>query len=289
MKIHVLPVPDVFRPGRQPFRYPKHNRDFGVEQDFFEYLLQRPHLLTDDPDEAQWHYLPVFWTRWHLNHDYGKHGREELQKAMDRVMRDDKKTFTICQYTDGPLVEIGRATQFLASRKTSEGRDVPLLSSPHRKPLWTPRKKYIASFVGRISTHPVRSRMADALRQSSNVLVFDGDRGTRFFVRTTLASYLALAPRGYGGSSFRFFEALQLGVAPVLIGDLDTRPFKDFIDWGAISFYVSEPEKLPNLLSSLDREQVVQMGQHGAKIYQDHLAFGRWGELALRELEQVPS
>lgn len=287
MKVHVLPVPKVLRPGAQPFRYPKHNQDFGIEQDFFEYILGSPHLLTDDPDEASWHYLPVFWTRWHLNHDYAKHGREELQEAVDRVMRDDSKTFTICQYDDGPLTDVGRTVQFLASRKTPEGRDVPLLSSPHKKLFWNPRKKYLASFVGRVSTHPVRARMTEALRKQSNVFIFDGDRGPRFFVRRTMASYLALAPRGYGGSSFRFFEALQLGVVPLLIGDLDTRPFKRFIDWASCSFYVSDPEKLHAFINTLYPDRLIDMGRCGAEMYRNCLTFGKWCGFVLRELEQM--
>jgi len=287
MKIHVLPVPQVLRPSAQPFCYPKHNQDYGVEQDFFEYVVGSPRLLTDDPHEANWHYLPVFWTRWHLNRDYAKHGREELQEAVDRVMQDDGKTFTICQYDDGPLTDVGRAIQFLASRQTPEGRDVPLLSSPHKKPFWNPRKKYLASFVGRVSTHPVRARMAEALHGLSNVFIFDGDRGPRFFVRRTMASYLALAPRGYGGSSFRFFEALQLGVVPLLIGELDTRPFKRFIDWELCSFYTSDPENLAAFMDTLDPDRLIDMGRRGAEMYRDCLAFGKWCGFVLRELEQM--
>lgn len=286
MKIHLLPVPERLRPSTQPFRYPRHNQDYGVEQDFYDYLAANRPLLTDDPREADWHYLPVFWTRWHLNHDYGKHGQEELQQAVSGILQDDAKTFTICQYDDGPMADLGRTVQFLASRKTGQGRDIPLLASPHRRPFWTPSKRYLASFVGRISTHPVRPRMAEALNGRRDVLIYDGDRGPGFFVRKTLGSYLALAPRGYGGSSFRFFEALQLGVVPILIGDLDTRPLKRSIDWDSCSFYVSDPAKLPSLIDSLDRERLVAMGQHGAEVYRERLAFGKWCRFVLDELEK---
>jgi hypothetical protein len=37
------------------------------------------------------------------------------------------------------------------------------------------------------------------------------------FINTTLESKFALAPRGYGRGSFRFFECFQLGTIPIYI------------------------------------------------------------------------
>ena len=286
MTVYILPIPDALRPSAQPFQYPKHNADYGVEQDFYEYATRRTDLFTKNPEQAEWHYLPAYWTRWHLNHDYGRQGVDELQRLVDGVVCDDEKTFAICQYDDGPLVNLGKTSLFLASRKSAEGLDIPLLSSPHRKPFWLPGKRYTASFAGRIDTHPVRRRMLESLSKRSDIAIVDGDRGARYFVRLTLASYSALAPRGYGGSSFRFFEAMQLGVVPILIGDIDTRPFKQFIDWASCSFYVDEPAALPELLDSVDRPTLLNMGKRAAEIYRDHIAFGKWCGYVIRELEQ---
>ena len=222
-----------------------------------------------------------------MNHDYGRTGLDDLRKYVDRAIRDDKKTFTICQYDDGPLVDLGDTRVFLASRKAGEGSDIPLLSSPHKKPLWPIRKKFKASFAGRIATHPIRSQMAEALRHRSDVAIVDGDHGARFFVRLALSSYAALAPRGYGGSSFRFFEAMQLGVAPILIGQFDTRPFKKYIDWAGCSFFVSEPSSLPELLDSVDESTLLDLGGKAAAVYGTQLAYGKWCELVIRELEEI--
>jgi hypothetical protein len=287
MRIYVLPVDERFRPGSQPFRYPSHNRDYGVEQDFLGYLEKESSLLTSRPDAADWHYLPIFWTRWHLNHDYARSGLEELQREVDRVLLDDKKTITVCQYDDGPLADLGDAVQFLASRRTHVGLDIPLLSAPHRRPLFPPRKTCLASFVGRLSTHPIRGQMAETLRHRDDIVLVDGDRGTRFFVRQSLASRLVLAPRGYGGSSFRFFEAMQLGVPPILVGDLDTRPFKRQIEWDTCSFYAPDSAALGGILDRATAQPLSRMGEAGARTYREHLAFGKWGELVIRELESL--
>jgi hypothetical protein len=285
MKIHVLPLPDSMRPSQQPFRYPAGNDDYGVEQEFLDWLNEHPELTTTDPQTADFHYLPVFWTRYHLNHNYGKDGQEALKDAVTKSIRDDAKTFTICQYDDGPLIDLGRAVLFLASRKTPDGIDIPLLRAAHHLPFWKPAKKYLASFVGRLGTHPMRQTMANAVQGQKNILIADGDRGVRFFVRTTLASYAVLAPRGYGGSSFRAFEAMQLGIAPFVIGDLDTRPFRSFVDWDSFGFYTSDPARIPETLAGIGEARLLDMGHRAHDVYERQFAQRRWCPYVIEELK----
>src|SRR3954469_9546089 len=98
MKFHVLQVDPALQPASQPFTYPDHNPDYGVEQDFVSWLARHPEHRTDEARNADWHVLPVFWTRWHLNHDYGRTGVDELQRLVDQAIIDDERTFTVCQY-----------------------------------------------------------------------------------------------------------------------------------------------------------------------------------------------
>jgi hypothetical protein len=284
MRIHVLPVSAALQPTTQPFRYPAHNADFGVEQDMLRWLNEHPESLTDDPDDADWHYLPVFWTRWHLNHDYGRTGRDELATLVAAAVADDRRTFTVCQNDDGPLVDLGRSVLMLASRKSADGIDIPLLSSAHRRPRLPVRARWRASFVGRLDTHPIRREMAKALEGDDEVRVLDGEHGTRRFVRTTLASKVVLSPRGYGGSSFRIYEAAQLGRVPLLLGDLDTRPFKSALNWSSFSLYTDDPSQLPALIRSVDTASLDAMGRAASKAWEAHLTFGRWCHHALDEL-----
>ena len=287
MKIYILPLEKQFLPQNQPLRYPSHNDDYGVEQDFLKYLNKNPDILTFTAEEADWHYLPIYWTRWHLNHDYAKTGLAELQQAASQIIFKDQKTFTICQYDDGPLVDLGLTTIFLASRKTSAGIDIPLLCSPHRLPFFKPSKKYLTSFIGRLSTYPVRQQVFDKVKGRNDVYFFDGDQGTRFYVQKMLQSQVALCPRGYGGSSFRFFEAMQLGITPFLIGDFDTRPFKKYIDWDEISFCLSSADGINDILDSLDETVTRQMGKQAAKIWHQELTYQCWCKYVLKELEAL--
>lgn len=310
MKFYILPVGKKFQPGPSSQRAPLHNRDYGIEQDFLLYLQQRKDLLCQDPKKADWHYLPIFWTRWHVAHDRGRKGISQLQKEVDKQMIEDRKSFTICQRADGPLVKLGQTLKFLASRKTDSGLDVPLLSNPHKKPFFEPSKKYLASFIGHLSTHPIRQKMAESLEGQNDIYIFDGlkssrffiervfekhiplfpKKGSRFFVRKMLESYIALCPRGYGGSSFRFYEAMQLGITPFLIGDVDTRPFKKFINWDTMSFYSKTVSGLNDRLNELrndDLKRVLSMGKRVAEFWKKNLTYQRWCYYLIKELEEL--
>ena len=284
LKIHILRVPQVLQPDSQPFHFPRHNRDYGVEQDFLEYLGGQSALLSDSSANADWHYLPVYWTRWHLNHAYGTQGRDELQAMVADCIVDDAKTFTICQYSDGPLVELGRTILFLASRKGAEGIDIPLLCSPHKRPLFgAGPKKYLASFMGRLDTHPIRQEMADALSGRPDIFIQGTDAGTKLFVKTILQSFVSLCPRGHGGSSFRFFESMQLGVVPFLLSDIDTRPFKNQIDWNRCSLCTDSLSKMRSILDSIDKSEFDSMGRHAFQIWKS-ITFQKWCGYAIQEL-----
>ena len=165
MKIYILNINSCLRPDNQPFLYPKHNNDYGVEQDFYNFISTNNSFITDDPTEADWHYLPVYWTRWHLNHDYGMFGKDTLSAEVSNSIIDDLKTFTICQYDDGPLIDLGRTTQFLSSRKVNNGLDIPLLCKLHKKPFFSTKKRNLASFIGRVSTHPIRMELFEKLKK----------------------------------------------------------------------------------------------------------------------------
>ncbi|MDN5940315.1 MAG: glycosyltransferase family 47 protein [Nitrospira sp.] len=284
MKIFVLPVHSEAKPPSQGFKYPHHNEDYGVEQDFLKFLNEHRELTAPSSQQADWHYLPVFWTRWHLNHDYGTRGIEELRRYVDDAILDDSRTFTVCQYDDGPLVPIGRTLQFLAARRTEVGIDIPVLCSPHRRPFFMPKKRYQASFVGRLTNHPLRGQMAEILKDRPDVVIRDEDIGTKEFVKMMLQSYLALSPRGYGGTSFRLFEAMQLGIAPVFISDKDSRPFGRYLPWDEASIYVKDPEHLNAVLDGRSEKELLQMGVRAAELYKHHLAYQKWCPYVLKIL-----
>jgi len=296
MKIYILPIDKRFQPESQKYMFPKHNKDFGVEQDFYNYLLASK-MIVNNPQEADWHYLPIFWTRWHVNHDFGQYGLEELQKEVSRVILDDKKTFTICQYDDGPLVNVGETTNFLSARIRNSGIDIPILSSLHKKPFLKQKKKYLTSFIGNFESHIIRQEIADLLSKREDVSIIDTrknkrsiwnrvfpNRYTNIFIKMVLQSYISLCPRGSSGSSFRSYESMQLGVVPFFIGDIDVRPFKKFINWDEISFYSDNAQDVVRIIDSVSKEQLISMGEKSKKVYEEKLTYGKWCPFVIKEL-----
>lgn len=283
MKVYIQPVIKDFQPDGIAQPYPQYNSQYGVEQDMVEYLNSH-NLTTPNKEDADWIYLPIFWTRWHVNHTWSSWGRDILQNYVNSLeIGDGKNVFTVCQYDDGPIANIGNATTFLSSRKTAYGIDIPLLASP----LQTTKKwadKYIfASFSGLFSTHTMRYRMANSLRDSQDVFLYDGNYGTEHFITLMENSQIALCPRGYGGSSFRFYEAMQLGAIPFLIGDIDTRPFKQFIDWDSCSFYLDNPDKTAEFLKNIDTSKLEAMSNNLVEVW-EKIKYGKWCEYAIAQL-----
>jgi hypothetical protein len=297
MKIYILNVPALLQPSKQLFAYPSHNKDYGVEQDLLVWLKKQGHLLTTDPDQADWHYLPVYWTRWHIDHKFAANGEglDELQTEVDKVLLDTDKTFTVTQFDGGTLLKLGKTIEFTAARTTNTGIDIPILCSPHKKPFLPIKKKYLGTFNGTFFTHPIRDEMKDRFGSNTDILV-QSTLPTRFYKRwfwaksfnvNTISSYIALCPRGTSSNSFRFYEAMQLGTAPCLIGDIDSRPFKDFIPWDDMSYYASSVDELETLLSGLDKKEAIEKGKKAYRYWKNELYYQKWCKYVIKELERL--
>ena len=296
MKIYILNIPPALQPPKQNFQYPAHNRDYGIEQDFLIWLKKQKDILTNNPNEADWHYLPVFWTRWHINHNFAEKGEglAQIHAEVDKVIIDDAKTFTISQFDGGTLINTGKTIVFTGARTTNPGIDIPILCSKHKKPPLPIRKKYLASFNGTFDTHPVRMEIQNKYKDSDDVLV-EGGVPTRFYKRwfwaknfnlNTLASYIALCPRGTSCNSFRFFEAMQFGVAPCLIGDQDVRPFKKFIQWDEMSYYAASIDELDDVLRYMNKKEAIEKGKKAYQYWKNEIYYQRWCKYVLMELDE---
>ena len=298
MKIYIVKIDKRLMPKSQKIRFPKHNDDYGIEQDFLSFLESNQKYVTTNYEEADWCYLPIYWTRWKLNNDYGKKNNDFIDSAINNLKYQKNRTFTVCQYADGPGVPLDGVRIYLASRNKTNGFDVPLLCRPHSlntssyltkfsklfstKP--NNKKKYKASFRGRYSTHPIRGLMAKELKLFKNVLIKEKSVSSRAFAKEILQSEIALCPRGHGGDSFRFYEAMQLGVAPLFIGDIDTRPFKSQIDWNKCSFYTSSIEEVKFIINSYSKEELLKIGKKANEVYNSQLKFGMWCKCLIKEL-----
>lgn len=277
--MNILPVDRKFQPGKTNLVAPAHNADYGIEQDFHKWAKARP-------EEAEgWDYLPFYWNRAYVNWNWGQDGLGDIQREIERLVSRDRPTFTVCEYDVRDMQSFdlcGMVVMTASRRNESDDVDVPLLCSLHQK-TGDHENKWKASFVGNLQTCGIRAEMQEVLDRE-DVHVEGGDRGTDYFVDLMLKSQIALAPRGHGGQSFRFYEAMQLGTVPMLIGEPDTRPFKDLIEWDDCSLYAARAEDI-----DIDVPDVVltAMGQTAQVYYYDHLAYGQWCGNAVRCLPSL--
>lgn len=297
LKIYILPVKQDLQPTSTDCIYPNHNKDYGVEQDFLIWLNRNQVYLTTNPDEADWHYLPVFWTRWHINHNFADNGAGiiELELLLKNVIINDEKTFTITQFDGGTLVNLGKTIEFTAAKTINKGIDIPILCELHKIPLFPIKKKYKATFNGSFDTHPLRKDIYKQFKSDEEVNI-GGNLPTRFYTRwvqgkqfnlNILASYISLCPRGTSANSFRFYESMQLGVAPCLIGEIDTRPFQKFINWDRMSYFAKNIHDLKIILDNLDPEEASNKGKEAKIFFKSDLFYQKWCKYVIMELEDI--
>lgn len=228
-----------------------------MEEFMYEYLLAKQGVIQTD-----WVYLPIFWTNLQ-NHPGFATNKAKYQILLVQalsIMPPNTKYFTIVQHDDGPQLTIPSQTVIFGA--CTGTIPLPLIyEDTTNQLLMAPRmtKNMLASFVGTKTTHPLRGEMVRHLEGKQgiqcqgapvwkvNVVEQDAAR----FVEWTLRSKFCLAPRGYGRSSFRFFEAMQLDTIPVYIwDDIEWLPYKDILDYSTFSISIQQKD-LPQLYSRL--------------------------------------
>jgi len=135
-----------------------------------------------------------------------------------------------------------------------------------------------------MQTDGTRIRMSEALEGRTDCRIEHTNLGPDEFAQNILRSYMALAPRGQGMQSYRFYEAMQLGTVPLYLSDVDCRPFKKWIDWDSCSLYRDTTEGLGYYLDSLDKEKLLEMGHWASIVYRDELSYGQWCKYVIKEL-----
>ena len=63
-------------------------------------------------------------------------------------------------------------------------------------------------------------------------------KDNKLFRKLTSKSIFTLCPRGYGPTSFRLYESINLGSIPIYISDDFILPFQDKIDWDKLALLI---------------------------------------------------
>ena len=226
-------------------------------------------------------YIPALWTNFQIEGWFGEK-RDEMQFSLDKFVMEnpcDSGYFTLVQHDNGPQLRLPDNTTIYGA--CSGNVPIPLIYEDKNNTLKNIPKKTFAeknilcSFVGRI-THDLRQNMVNQLNKNGFVINYThnwsdnvSQHEQQSFIETTVNSKFALAPRGDGRSSFRFFEIMLLGTIPVYIyNDIEWLPYKDILDYSkfAISIHESQIHTLETILTNINEIQYNEMIEEYNKI-----------------------
>lgn len=256
----MIDVPIQFRPHIK-VEYPKHNR-LIFEEWYYREVINRP--------EYDREYLPIFWTSYFVNHKYGEDKRKvmELQDYVNSLDRS-KKYFTVLQYDNGPMVDFKDLDiKVFGSGGGRIDSPIALLTAPHPFQ-FKPEKRHFCSFAGS-NTHPIREEL---YKKYNTKYVFRSSLPIKEYCQLMAQSIFALSPRGYGLTSFRICEALQMGSVPVYVSDEHIIPFgRDFNEYGVL-VHSSDIDRLDDILKGFTQAEIQAKQEAGKRIYNELYTF----------------
>jgi hypothetical protein len=276
-KLNLIQNPLFYCPNKDT--YPPFKKGLYMEEYFMEYM-KRNKIQHSKSGRL---YIPALWTNfqiepWFRNkkidmhyciHDYYYHNYTP------------QGYFVVVQHDDGP--DLGLPANSRICGACNGDVILPLIYEDTDNKLetkWNKKsfqeKNTLCSFVGTI-THHVRETILQQFKDNPNFsLITDRnwsasiDSNKQYtFVVNALCSKFALAPRGYGKSSFRFFEIFKLGTIPIYVwDDREWLPYKDVLDYSkiCISIHVSELSTLEERLLSITEEKYNEMLEEYQKV-----------------------
>ena len=256
--------------------YPPFKSGLYMEEYFLEYI-QKNQVVTKRK------YIPAFWTNFQLRNDF-KQIKNLLQKELDKWINDnpsDTGYFCIIQYDNGSYLNLPENTITYCGGNVGDF-PLPLIYEDKNNTLINiPKKTFkdkniLCSFVGNI-THSVRNIMFNTLKNNKLFKMINSGGWSsniskdlrKIFIETTISSKFALAPRGYGRSSFRFFECFLFRTIPIYIWNNENwLPFQNIIDYDklCIVINISEINTLEDKLKNITEEKYNAMWKYYEKI-----------------------
>jgi hypothetical protein len=240
--------------------YPPYHVGKYLEEYFIDFYFKNKNQF----DSTGYKFIPVSWTNLYNNHS---HLIGDLQKDLNDLDYSGKY-FTVSQHDDAPKQKLPPNTiKFSAGGNQPNCVPIPLICSsiPNVKEV---EKDIFCSFVGS-ATHSVRMEMLHHLVNKPEYVLKPKhwspsieDKRKDLFLDITSRSKFSLCPRGYGTTSFRLYEAMQLRSVPVYIYDKEPYiPFSDEINWNGICVLVKSDNmsNLNGILKNISEEQYSKM------------------------------
>ncbi len=235
---------------------------------------QAVHTLVDSPQEADLILLCGNLTG--ASTDW----KELVKRHPDRcaVYSDDDSYLPLvpgiyCSPHRGYSTKTGRVGSYsYIARHVKKGNPfITSVSAEQKKDLLFSFQGSTTSFVRKrlFSTNYGRPDVLieDTTRHVNWIETADSQRQQKAYVETIARSHFVLCPRGSGTGSFRLFEVMRMGVAPVLLADSYVLPAGP--DWDSFLIRLREREiaRLPEILEG-HRAESVERGRLAGAAWQ---------------------
>ena len=254
--------------------YPPFKNGLYLEEYFFN------KMKSVDITSMNRKYIPALWTNFQIEGWFSSR-RDAMQASLDSWLAlnpSEGGYFVVVQHDDGPMLRVPENTVVYGA--CSGDIPIPLIYQDVTHRLVSYKRKSFAeksmlcSFVGNITSNDVcpnvRAIMFQVLSNRAGFRLINSGgwsacvRGDlqEAFIDTTLDSKFALAPRGYGRGSFRFFECFLLGTVPIYIwNDSCWLPFQDIIDYKrlCVVMHISEIGSLEERLQTVTEKEYEAM------------------------------
>ena len=263
----------TLRPPANYPPYPPYHTGPYLEEYFYNFYLRNKKQF----DDTQRTLIPAFWT----NLLYTTHiTKNSIQHFID-VLPIDKKYFTVSQLDDGIEQTLPTDTINFVAGGNMDGIAIPLICSPIPQTyIKRHDKDILCSFVGTYaegSEYNCRKKLYNNFFKDKEFYFSQPRHWERVvqndnfleFANITQRSKFTLCPRGYGLSSFRLYETLQLNSIPIYVYDKRFLPFTDIIKWDEFCVLIHESQihDTKDIILQIDEQKMKQMLQRGKEIY----------------------
>jgi len=255
------------------------------EKYFYEYIA-KAYLEKRIGPAIYEHYIPVFWTEIQISKRYDDTLANKVRTpdndflwklwGLLSTMSKQRNYFTVVQHDDGITMSSKPANLITFAMGGVGNIPLPLTynDTPEFNTYKNKDKTVFCSFVGSL-THPCREHMVRLLENKPGVFIVTNEwtndikeENQLLYLNVMSRSRFTLAPRGYGKTSFRLYEALRLGSVPIYIYDDKWLPYTDKIEWEkmAVLVHLDELDSLYDKIRGITDEEVTEM----VRYYEEH-------------------
>lgn len=269
----MLEITKSLRPESLMPPYPNYHTGDYFEEFFFKKFLKE----FSDMEINNFSYIPIFWTNCYTNKSfYGKN--YDIQNIINKLDKN-KNYFTISQHDDCIYEDLPKNTIIFSmggNKRADNIIPIPLICSPIKYDKLD--KNIKISFVGSL-THPIRNEIYEHFKNDSE-FIFHIKKwellSDSFFINNfkeiTSKSYFTLCPRGYGATSFRLYESMQLDSVPIYIYDNPWLPWENDIDWSKLAIHIQKND-IKNTKKIIENFNYLEMISYKNEIYNDYFTY----------------